>query len=243
MELGWHPCLTLDRPLLPAKLVPSLIDSRGQFWKLGKFLPRLFAGAIRTEELQLELRAQLHHFHDLVGHSPCVVNSHHHIQIFPPVGSVIRSLLSSVEPRPYVRRVCEPLRTLVNIPGARAKRLFLNNFGMRDARSLRASGFPGNDWLAGVTNPSCVRDARFLVRWLARVPGHVVELTCHPGFTDLTLVGRDCFPGDGQLERRLHEYERLNSPTFRDSVRQNAFTLIAPSQWCAHQRDSIRSVA
>src|SRR5439155_22241427 len=36
MELGWHPCLTLDRPL--NSCVPSLVNAEGRFWPLGGFL-------------------------------------------------------------------------------------------------------------------------------------------------------------------------------------------------------------
>ena len=35
MQLGWHPCLTLDRPVLPRARVPSLVDD-GRFRPLGR---------------------------------------------------------------------------------------------------------------------------------------------------------------------------------------------------------------
>jgi hypothetical protein len=85
-ELGWHPCLTLDKPILPPQQVPSLVDSLGRFWKLGGFIKRLYSGRIRASEIDVELRAQLRRFVDLTGYFPTVVNSHHHIQIFSPVG-------------------------------------------------------------------------------------------------------------------------------------------------------------
>src|SRR5262249_6486403 len=46
MEIGWSPCLTLDGPILPPAKVPSLVDSKGTFWTLGRFLKRLFFGRI-----------------------------------------------------------------------------------------------------------------------------------------------------------------------------------------------------
>ena len=35
MDLGWHPNLTLDAPVLPAAQVPSLVDGQGRFRPLG----------------------------------------------------------------------------------------------------------------------------------------------------------------------------------------------------------------
>ena len=32
-ELGWHPCLTLDAPILPPSRVPSLVAPDGRFLK------------------------------------------------------------------------------------------------------------------------------------------------------------------------------------------------------------------
>src|SRR5450631_4224798 len=38
MELGWHPNLTLDAPILPPHRIPSLVNSGGAFWPLAAFM-------------------------------------------------------------------------------------------------------------------------------------------------------------------------------------------------------------
>jgi len=229
LELGWHPCLTLDRPVLPATKVPSLVGLDGRFHPLGRFVRRLVLGRIRRAEVQSELRAQYGRFHDLVGRPPTVVNAHHHVQVFPRVGAVLRELLARRRPFPYLRRVREPWRMLRHVPGARGKRGFLNVLGRRDARAQRRAELPGNDWLAGITDPPCVADPDFLSRWLTRVPGEVVELTCHPGYVDTSLVGRDCTDSDGQLLRRVHEYWLLRQARFRAACQSAGLTLVSPS--------------
>lgn len=229
MELGWHPCLTIDRPVSPSGRVPSLVGPDGRFWSLGALIRRLLAGRVDAAEIEREFRAQLRRFRDLVGGPPPVVNTHHHVQVFPPVGAILASVLTSLRPRPYVRRIREPFWMLGAVPGARAKRLLLTTLGRRDARRLDRAGFPGNNWLAGVTDPPCVGDARFLTRWLARVPGRVVELTCHPGLRDETLLGRDCSPGDGQMERRVREFRLLCHESFRQACRAAGFRVAAPA--------------
>lgn len=229
-ELGWHPCLTLDRPVLPAERVPSLVDETGRFRTLGGFVKQLYLGLVRAAEIEAELRAQYGRYHDLVGQAPTVVNSHHHVQIFPPVGAILARILGRKRRLPYVRRIQEPWGMLGRIPGARGKRAFLSLLGRRDARLHGRAGFPGNDWLAGVTDPPCVHDPDFLVRWLTRIPGDVVELTCHPGHRDLTVVGRDCTLDDGHVERRIRELALLQHPSFDEACGSAGWKLISPSE-------------
>jgi predicted glycoside hydrolase/deacetylase ChbG (UPF0249 family) len=230
MELGWHPCLTLDRPLTPACRVPSLVGPDGRFWPLGQFMRRLWLQKIQHTELEMELRAQYECCHDLLGRSPSLVNAHHHVQVFAPVGRILRQILQHGSPLPYLRRIREPWQTQLRIPGARTKRVFLSLLGRGQARRQQRSGFPGNDWLAGVTDPPWVSDPAFLERWLTRIPGKVVELTCHPGYLDMSLVGRDCTLEDGHLQRRIHELHRLQQPSFKEACRRAGFTLVRPSE-------------
>jgi hypothetical protein len=159
--------------------VPSLVNADGRFRSLGQLMRRLCLGQVRPAEVEAELRAQLDRFRDLVGHLPTVVNSHHHVQIFPLVSKILLDVLRNCRPRPYVRRVQEPWFLLAQVHGARCKRAFLSLLGRGDAYHQVRNGFPGNEWLVGITDPPWVADPDFFVRWLLRVPGQVVELTCH----------------------------------------------------------------
>jgi predicted glycoside hydrolase/deacetylase ChbG (UPF0249 family) len=230
LEVGWHPCLTLDRPVLPAGRVPSLVDAGGRFPSLGGFVRRLCLGRVRAAEIEAELRAQYERFRDWTGRPPAVVNAHHHVQIFPSVGAALRRVLGRGDPLPYLRRVREPVSMLLRIPGARSKRAFLSSLGWWTARRQRAAGFPGNDWLAGITDPPWVGDPHFLTRWLSQVPGRVVELACHPGHPDPTLAGRDDTPDGAQTQRRPREYHLLMHADFVDVCRRAGFTRVAPSE-------------
>lgn len=225
MELGWHPCLTLDRPVLPPSRVPSLVQRDGRFWPLGQFLKKLFFGRLKAEEIAAELWAQLQRFCDLVGHAPTLVNAHHHINVFHPVGRILTELLATIRPLPFLRRVREPGRMLWRIPGGRKKRLLLNLLGRRLSGWQDDLGFPGADWLMGITDPRWIRDPRFLERWLERMPGTTVELTCHPGLDDDTLAGRDT--EDGLMQRRVTEFGLLNDPSFLTACRRFGFDPIS----------------
>jgi predicted glycoside hydrolase/deacetylase ChbG (UPF0249 family) len=236
MDLGWHPNLTLDRPVLPPAQVPTLVDGDGRFWPLKQFLRRWLLGRLAPRDIEAELRAQLNRFVELVGQPPTVVNAHQHIILFPPVGAIALDVLARRACFPYVRRVREPWSLLARVHGARRKRLLLNTLGRRQSRRQEARGFPGNDWLIGVTDPPWVRDGRFHQRWLERVPGQAVELVCHPGFEDRTLIGRDCALGDGLMQWRVDELTLLDRPDFLRATAEAGFRLMAPTNWLERRR-------
>jgi predicted glycoside hydrolase/deacetylase ChbG (UPF0249 family) len=229
LELGWHPNLTLDAPLSPITQVRSLVRLDGMFWPLGAFLKRWFLGLLDPCEIEREWRLQLARFIALVGHAPTFVNCHQHVGLFAPIGEILLRLLSELPTRPYVRRVREPWAMLRQLPVARRKRALLGWLGRRLSRMQEAHGFPGNDWLAGIATPDWVADPDFFVQWLRSMPGDVVELMCHPGWLDPTLVGRDCTTTDGLQQQRVNELRWLGDPSFLDAVAAAGFRLRSPS--------------
>jgi hypothetical protein len=139
--------------------------------------------------------------------------------------------------------VREPWETWAGVPGARLKRGVLSLLGRGEAVRQAREGFPGADCLAGVTDPVWVRRADFFARWLSCVPGKVVELMCHPGHFDHTLVGRDCKEGDGLQQRRVDEYHLLGQPGFLQACREAGFTPRPPSDLPLWARRNRRNVA
>jgi predicted glycoside hydrolase/deacetylase ChbG (UPF0249 family) len=230
MEIGWHPCLTLDAPIARSEAVPSLVGRDGRLRPLGAFLKRLHLGLVRRDHIDAELEAQYQRYVELVGEPPRMVNTHQHVALFPPVGAALMSVLRRHGITPYVRRVREPWSLLRSIPGGRMKRAVLNALGRRQARQLERADFPGNEWLIGLTDPPALADLLFFARWLDRAPGRVVELTCHPGYWDETLIGRDGDLANGLVQRRVDELRLLQQSTFLEAVRRNRFTLVGPSQ-------------
>jgi predicted glycoside hydrolase/deacetylase ChbG (UPF0249 family) len=223
LEVGWHPCLTLDRPILAARHVPTLVDQKGFFLPLGRFLSRIVRRQICTEEVEAEFQAQYERFEVLTGHAPCNVNAHHHIHAFVPVRDALTRVLNRQQVRPFVRSVRETWRSLVNVPGARCKRALLSGFG---GHAAARQPFPSAIQLLGITHPRHVQQSGFFQKWLRSAREEIVELTCHPGFLDATLVGRDGTWTDGQIHRRVHEYEQLHQTEFLQAVHDEGFTLI-----------------
>jgi predicted glycoside hydrolase/deacetylase ChbG (UPF0249 family) len=231
VELGWHPNLTLDRSCAPRQLVPSLVQGDGTFHPLGSFLRRLLLGQVRRADLETELRAQFLRFIELVGHPPPLVNSHQHVALFRPVGDVLLDVLEANAIRPYFRNVVESWGLFWRVGGARLKRLVLTWLGRSVMRRAQRRGFHGADFLLGLTNSGSARRADCFARWLRAAPGRCVELMCHPGYTDETLLGRDARPGDGWLEQRRGELELLRGEAFPATCQAAGLTHIAPSQF------------
>lgn len=240
LELGWHPNLTLDSPMAPPAQIPSLVRPDGSFWPLVPFLKRWLTRRLQPREIHLELTLQLRRFTELVGHPPHFVNFHQHIALFPPVGRILLQVFAESHVRPYVRRVQEPWSVVAKLPGARLKRIFLGCLGRRMSRIQEAQGFPGNDWLAGITNPHTVEDPRFFARRLLMMPGQVVELMCHPGHYDATLVGRDCTESDGLLQQRVNELRWLQERAFVEAVEDAGFRLTTPWELISGTRAQTR---
>ena len=243
LELGWHPCLTMDQPIAPIDRVRSLVNGTGQMWPLGRFLVRLTLGLVKPDHLRIELQAQYERFIALTGHAPTLVNSHQHVALFGPVGVILREVLRSQPTRPYLRRVCEPMRTLCRVPGAWIKRLGLSTLGRIQSRAQDREGFPGANWLAGITDPAWIKDPTFFKRWLNTITGPSVELMVHPGYLDETLIGRDCGADDGLLQRRVDELDLLTQPSFLDDCRAAGFHIVSPIRFIADHSEEVPHAA
>jgi len=229
-EMGWHPNLTMDQSVAAPGEVESLVARNGQFYSLGKLLARIAAGMVRYRDLVREFEAQLQRYCDLVGRPPDVINGHKHIHVFPIISRALAEALGRWNIHPYVRRVVEPWSCLRSIAGARVKRTLLSTLGRAaTARQVRCN-LPGNDYLAGITDPKWIEDPRFYLRWLAHVPGKVVELAVHPGHYDEALVDRDCSRESGQIERRVSEHRLLSDPRFQCECDRLGFVLCRPSR-------------
>jgi predicted glycoside hydrolase/deacetylase ChbG (UPF0249 family) len=208
MKLGWHANLTLDRPLLTPSEIPSLVGPDGRFWSLRQFLRRAAFGKLRRSEIEAEWSAQWHRYVDLVGEPPAIVNSHHHVAVFPPLGDVLLQILRKQKPLPYVRRVREDWQSLL-APGSLWKRIMLTAFGTLLARRCESEGFPGCECLIGINNGRDPMRPSFFAERLASAGAESIELMCHPGYRDESLNGRDGNPSEIELASREAELRSL----------------------------------
>lgn len=226
-ELGWHPTLTSDRPISDPQLVPSLVAKDGNFYPLKQFLQRIVLGKFRASEVEVEWQAQLQRFQELTGHLPQLVNCHQHCGIFPPVSKVWHQIVSSLPKSTYVRNVVESPKTLCRIQGARIKRAILST--SHRLFISQWSGNPQNNALVGVTDPKWVADPDFLIRWVKTASTATrLEICCHPGYRDESLIGRDC--SSGELIRREDERKLLLDMCLRRLIGELGYQIVLPTE-------------
>jgi len=228
-DLGWHPCLTLDSPILRCERVPSLVDRFGKFWKLNAFLFRWMSGLINQEEVYQEWKAQLALYREMTGLNPILVNTHQHIGILPPYSSILLRVLETLPIRPWMRRVVESHKTKAMMGGARLKRWFLCHYGKMQAKNLDSQRYPGARTMIGLTDPYCLKDEKFFQKCIQSAYGNIVELMCHPGYLDTSLVGRDVTRSGDSLSRRPWELSMLKNSQFKNTVDANNYQIVRPS--------------
>lgn len=82
LGLGLHLVLTSGNPLLPAEIVPDLVDGEGKFYKYDPFVERM--NQMDLTQVNLEWHAQVEAFKKAIGRLPDHLDSHHHSSYFTP---------------------------------------------------------------------------------------------------------------------------------------------------------------
>ena len=79
-SVGMHWVMTCGKPVLPAKEIPSLIKSNGEFYSYPEFRQRYRKRLISDEEIRKELTAQFRLFQENVG-TPDYWNTHENFHV------------------------------------------------------------------------------------------------------------------------------------------------------------------
>lgn len=118
VTVGLHFNLTEGRPRSKPGQIPHLVNRAGEFYPWPVLLARLAIGRIPSEEIEIELAAQIDAFAQLFGVPPTHLDSHHHIHLAPKIWPVIDKILTvrtmtvraasrlqfgpTFDPRPYL---------------------------------------------------------------------------------------------------------------------------------------------
>jgi len=159
LGVGLHLNLTWGGPVLPAALVPSLVDGEGRF--LGD--PVVVAGRAAGDEVRREAEAQIEAFARRFGRPPTHLDSHHHVHRRPGVLDAVADVAIAAG---------LPLRS--------------QDAGFREG--LRRRGLRTADHFVGGDDPAPYWTLSRLLDTLAGLPTGVTELMCHPGYFDADLA-------------------------------------------------------
>jgi hopanoid biosynthesis associated protein HpnK len=226
LGVGCHVVLVDGEPVLPAREIPTLIDSRtGRLQPtLGAFLQRLLTGRIGSAEIEAEAGAQIALL-QAKGVALTHIDTHKHVHMFP---AVLRPVLRAAASHGIrsIRNPFEPRWSLRATPGApwirRAEVSLLRRLEPTFRRIVDEEGFRTTDGAIGVLATGTL-DAATVSSLLRRLPPGTWELVTHPGYNDADLAQTRT----RLLASRETEREALRSVARADGVELISFARLA----------------
>ncbi|WP_029350413.1 ChbG/HpnK family deacetylase [Bosea sp. 117] len=203
-DIGLHFTLTEQRPITAA---PGLAVD-GRLPTIGRLIRQSLAGALPSEAVRTELRAQLDAFEDVWGAPPDFIDGHQHAHLLPGVrGVVIEEMAARYADHPIWMRACaeapaEAARRRVGL----SKALVIGSLGAGLGRAAAKRGVPTNDSFRGLYDFSDRLPYREVFRASLKGSGRRILVHCHPGIVDEELRALDPL-----LEPRERELAYLSS--------------------------------
>ncbi len=228
LGVGVHLVLIGGHSIAPPEEVASLVDDKGLLPRsLPSFVARVTAGAIRTEHIETELRAQIEKVR-AVGINPTHVDSHKHTHAHPRVmKSVARAAQACGITR--IRNPFERLRDSWNSTGAQRSAAMSQLIGATAARVASRSfdavchryGLRTPDRFLGLARTGSI-DASVLRGLIDMLSDGTTEIMLHPGVCDSALA---------QTRSRLQmhrerELQALVAPEVKEIIAKRGIRLI-----------------
>jgi predicted glycoside hydrolase/deacetylase ChbG (UPF0249 family) len=190
LGVGCHAVLVDGEPVLSPQKLPTLVDRHTSRLQptLSPFLGRLFAGRIRSFEIEAEAAAQIALLQSR-GLRLTHVDTHKHTHMFP---AVLRPVLRAAKAAGIrsVRNPFESAWSLRATPGApwlrRTEVNLLRLFEPAFRRIVAEEGFTTTDGAIGVLATGTL-DEPTVSSLLRNLPPGTWELVTHPGYNDRDL--------------------------------------------------------
>lgn len=228
LGVGVHLVLVGEASVEPARMIPSLASSEGRLpATLGELIRKLFAGAVRGEDLARELRAQIGKVFR-AGIRPTHLDSHKHTHSHPKVMEQVAQVAEEFG----IRRVRKPFEdtSVLLWPGVggswsslkrRTMALLAQTQAPHFKKLARAHGIHTPDRLCGLAATGHL-DRNAVLSMIASLPEGVNELMCHPGEYDEELERSST-----RLKKeRQRELDALTDVAVRTTIAQQGIELI-----------------
>ncbi|MBN1481265.1 ChbG/HpnK family deacetylase [candidate division KSB1 bacterium] len=180
IPVGIHFNLTDGRPVCSPSLVPSLVDSQGQFFRKFVFYRRLLKRRFRAQDIERELRAQLNACLN-AGIELDHYDGHHHVHALKGVAHICRSLGQDIQKLP-LRRISWPHACQSALSKIQQSAIHLFEDKRRTAAELRTT-FWGFDFMDQQNKHEAFN------AMLDNLQPGIHEMMCHPGFESPEYIG------------------------------------------------------
>jgi hopanoid biosynthesis associated protein HpnK len=229
LGVGCHLVLTGGSSVAPREKIPSLADSQGRLpHSLGALVTRLSLGAIRTEDIERELSAQLEKIRH-AGIELTHVDTHKHTHVHPRVMSAVGRVAQKFGIT-RVRNPIEDARDSWRTARSEHTGLVLNMAASTAVRSVgawfqsiaRRNGLRFPEHFLGLAITGSV-SAAALYRLIDTLPDGRTEIMTHPGLCDTELMTTDTRLN----KQRETELDGLLSPEARRLAEAKGVRLIS----------------
>ncbi len=222
LRVGLHLVLVDGWPVVPAEVIPHLVDKRGRFssFLFGAGVNFFFRTKVR-QELESEIRAQFEAFRStglLLDH----VNTHHHIHLHPTISRMILKIGRDYGMR-AMRLPYEPF-----LPSWRASRsrifqrigtsVLVGPWISLLRKRLKKQKVNSNDFVFGMNDTGRL-NLDLVLRFFTQLPPGVTEICLHPENS-----GKDHTEGNHWRQR---EYEALVHPALTQELLASGIQLIS----------------
>ena len=182
-----------------------LTDAKGCYPDRWSTLAKLIArhGSKVLAEIETELRRQIEVMKDTVI-QPAHIDSHDHVHCFPGISEIVVRLARQYDIL-YVRCPHETA-PLISKRFLNVKRMIVGRIASLLRNKIQSAGLETSNNFSGLTDGGNMTKER-LIDILNEYNGGILEIMCHPGFTDLKLL--EIFPANYKWE---NEVDALTSP-------------------------------
>jgi hopanoid biosynthesis associated protein HpnK len=229
LGVGCHVVLIDGQPVADSKQLSSLTSIDGQFGNsLKPFAARALTGRLDPDEIEAEIRAQIHKL-QAAGIRVSHVDTHKHTHLFP---AVLRPLLRTARACGVgaIRNPFGPRKPLRSGDLVKRPRLWTRYAEVRIFRALatkfrnaaKREGFVTTDGTFGIVVTGALDEQLF--RSIASIiPEGTWEFVCHPGYNDDDLRSAST----RLRESRETELRLLTMPAVRELLAQQEIELIS----------------
>lgn len=180
--IGIHLNLTIGKPVLPTKMISTLINKSGNFFNLPTLIKMTKNGKISKKEVEAEFDAQTKRLID-IGIQPDHINSHQSLLKYPFFIPIFKKIakkycikaVRSYSPRKFVLKRLLSLRKIVKSLYLEYQKIKWKHDGFNVTNKY--------DSLLGInlTHETAIKRLNEIFH---NLPKGVLELTVHPGYCD-----------------------------------------------------------
>jgi chitin disaccharide deacetylase len=220
LGLGLHLNLTAGRPVMPLEVVPDLVGDNGEFHSRARAVTHL--QNMDVSQLELEMRAQMMKFIELVGRTPDHLDSHHHATYAS--SNTVNIMLALAHEFGIGMRRPLPDMSLAAIAKAMG-------YGDNEAEAASQSIRSLSDTLDGTRVPmpdqfimsfyKTTATLGDLLNILLTLPDGATEIMSHPAYVDDLLSSKS-----GYVIEREQELLALTHPSVREVINSEGIELI-----------------